>query len=224
MVPSWYGSLIGNQLDPSGYVYLRNRYYDPASGRFTQEDPIGLAGGMNLYGFAGGDPVNFTDPFGLKACPPDCDGTSGPTLGNGCPAIADHCAVDMSRAGAMAGGAAVGAVAGVGVMALGAEAAASSGVATFFRGVSSSEAAQIGVDKALKAIGGIEGAKYLTNTAKAAAEWGGRMHGEGSQVVQTTVNRAAAKGFEYLGRIDGIGEAWVAKMSALKDAAVKLLP
>ena len=36
---------------------------------FTQEDPIGLAGGLNLYGYAGGDPVNFSDPFGL--CP-DC--------------------------------------------------------------------------------------------------------------------------------------------------------
>jgi hypothetical protein len=35
-------------------------------GLFTQEDPIGLAGGMNLYGFAGGDPINFSDPFGLN--------------------------------------------------------------------------------------------------------------------------------------------------------------
>jgi hypothetical protein len=44
-------------------------------GLFTQEDPIGLAGGMNLYGFANGDPINFSDPFGLKAGP--CDGLRG---------------------------------------------------------------------------------------------------------------------------------------------------
>jgi hypothetical protein len=46
-------------------LFRRHRYYDPSTGRFTQEDPIGLAGGLNLYGFAGGDPVNFSDPFGL---------------------------------------------------------------------------------------------------------------------------------------------------------------
>lgn len=46
---------------------MRNRYYDPKTGRLTQEDPIGLAGGLNLYGFANGDPVSYSDPFGL--CP-----------------------------------------------------------------------------------------------------------------------------------------------------------
>jgi RHS repeat-associated protein len=56
-----------DQKDGSGLVYRRNRYYDPITGRFTQEDPIGIAGGLNLYGFAEGDPVSFTDPFGL--CP-----------------------------------------------------------------------------------------------------------------------------------------------------------
>jgi uncharacterized protein RhaS with RHS repeats len=34
---------------------------------FTQEDPIGIAGGLNLYGYANGDPINFSDPFGLSA-------------------------------------------------------------------------------------------------------------------------------------------------------------
>ena len=50
-----------------GMVYLRNRWYDPATGRFLTQDPIGLAGGVNLYAYAGNDPVAFTDPFGL--CP-----------------------------------------------------------------------------------------------------------------------------------------------------------
>ncbi len=53
------------RADASGLTFLRNRYYDPNTGRFTQMDPIGLAGGLNLYGFAGGDPINFSDPFGL---------------------------------------------------------------------------------------------------------------------------------------------------------------
>jgi RHS repeat-associated protein len=64
----WVGNVVHGQQDRSGLMYMRNRYYDPATGRFTQQDPIGLAGGLNLYGFANGDPVNFTDPFGLKVC------------------------------------------------------------------------------------------------------------------------------------------------------------
>ena len=34
-------------------------------GPSTQRDPIGLAGGINQYGYVGGDPVNYSDPFGL---------------------------------------------------------------------------------------------------------------------------------------------------------------
>ncbi|HEU0051971.1 MAG TPA: RHS repeat-associated core domain-containing protein, partial [Longimicrobium sp.] len=63
----WFGSLIGGMRDGSGQLYRRNRYLDPASGRFTQEDPIGLAGGLNLYAFGGGDPISYADPYGL--CP-----------------------------------------------------------------------------------------------------------------------------------------------------------
>jgi RHS repeat-associated protein len=59
------GTLIEAKEDGSGLVFRRNRYYDPQTGRFTQEDPIGLAGGLNQYGFAAGDPVNFSDPNGL---------------------------------------------------------------------------------------------------------------------------------------------------------------
>jgi RHS repeat-associated protein len=68
----WHGTLLQDKADGSGLNYRRNRYYDPATGRFTQEDPIGLAGGVNLYGFAEGDPVSYSDPYGL--CPPQLTG------------------------------------------------------------------------------------------------------------------------------------------------------
>ena len=70
--PKWIGSLVMDQRDGSGQLYRRNRYYDPATGRFTQADPNGIAGGLNLYGFGGGDAVNYSDPFGL--CPYDQPG------------------------------------------------------------------------------------------------------------------------------------------------------
>ncbi len=63
----WLGTIVEQKRDQSGSLYRRNRYVDPATGRFTQEDPIGLAGGLNAYGFAAGDPINYSDPFGL--CP-----------------------------------------------------------------------------------------------------------------------------------------------------------
>jgi len=65
---SWHGTLLDQKRDASGTLYRRNRYVDPSTGRFTQEDPIGLAGGLNLYGFAASDPINFADPFGLSPC------------------------------------------------------------------------------------------------------------------------------------------------------------
>jgi RHS repeat-associated protein len=64
---SWMGSLVFESRDASGLYYRRNRYYDSEKGRFTQEDPIGLAGGLNAYGFAEGDPISYGDPSGL--CP-----------------------------------------------------------------------------------------------------------------------------------------------------------
>lgn len=48
----------------TGLHYNLNRYYDPNAGRFIHQDPIGLAGGENLFQYVV-NPVNWIDPLGL---------------------------------------------------------------------------------------------------------------------------------------------------------------
>ena len=56
----------GQQWLPElGMHYYKNRIYYPQIGRFMQTDPIGVAGGVNLYAYVGGDPINRIDPLGL---------------------------------------------------------------------------------------------------------------------------------------------------------------
>jgi RHS repeat-associated protein len=64
----------------SGLYYNWNRYYDPGLGRYTQSDPIGLAGGVNTYVYARAKPVSRVDRFGLMDyVQPAYDGTgTGP--------------------------------------------------------------------------------------------------------------------------------------------------
>ncbi|HHV7361588.1 TPA: RHS repeat-associated core domain-containing protein, partial [Morganella morganii] len=50
----------------TGLHYNTFRYYAPDTGRFTQQDPIGLAGGLNLYQYAP-NPVGWVDPWGWCA-------------------------------------------------------------------------------------------------------------------------------------------------------------
>ena len=54
--------------DEFPYLHVGARYYDPSSGRFLQRDPIGLFGGLNVYGYVGNSPGLRVDPSGLTGC------------------------------------------------------------------------------------------------------------------------------------------------------------
>lgn len=57
----------GRELDPdTGLYYYRARWYDPQAGRFVSEDPIGFAGGINLYRYVGNNPLRLLDPEGTQ--------------------------------------------------------------------------------------------------------------------------------------------------------------
>jgi RHS repeat-associated protein len=50
------------------YNYFRS--YQAERGGYTQSDPIGLAGGLNRFGYVGGNPLGFSDPMGLQMFAP----------------------------------------------------------------------------------------------------------------------------------------------------------
>jgi RHS repeat-associated protein len=55
----------GRENDRTGLYSYRARYYNPQLQRFIAEDPIGFAGGINLYAYAAGNPLRYVDPNGL---------------------------------------------------------------------------------------------------------------------------------------------------------------
>ncbi|WP_338804620.1 RHS repeat-associated core domain-containing protein [Xenorhabdus griffiniae] len=64
---------LGQYFDEeSGLCYNRFRYYSNETGQYISPDPIGLAGGVNPYGYVH-NPVNFVDPLGLIPCPTSND-------------------------------------------------------------------------------------------------------------------------------------------------------
>ncbi len=55
----------GRENDGTGVYFYRARYYSPTLQRFIGEDPIGFAGGFNLYRYVSDNPVNRVDPLGM---------------------------------------------------------------------------------------------------------------------------------------------------------------
>jgi RHS repeat-associated protein len=61
--------------EETGLHYNLNRYYDPFTGRYITQDPLGILGGLNSYQYVNGDPINWIDPLGLIK---GLDGSSQP--------------------------------------------------------------------------------------------------------------------------------------------------
>lgn len=55
----------GREKDVGNLYYYRARYYNDDMNRFISQDPIGLAGGLNWYAYANGNPIQNTDELGL---------------------------------------------------------------------------------------------------------------------------------------------------------------
>ncbi len=62
-------------LSEAGLYHYKARAYLPHMGIFGQSDPIGYAGGINIYAYVLADPVNLSDPLGLE-CPFGGSGSS----------------------------------------------------------------------------------------------------------------------------------------------------
>ncbi|MGV3723423.1 MAG: RHS repeat-associated core domain-containing protein [Actinomycetota bacterium] len=66
--PYGYKARLGYYTDvETGLLLLTQRYYDPGAGRFLTRDPIGYAGGVNLYCYGTNSPLSKADPSGLEA-------------------------------------------------------------------------------------------------------------------------------------------------------------
>jgi RHS repeat-associated protein len=104
---------FGVLTESDGLLSMMARFYSPSFRRFLSEDPIGFGGGMNWHAYAGGNPINNTDPTGLWFGPDDAVfagvgavvGVGGKFVGN---LITGNSGTWEDYVGAAVGGAAAG--------------------------------------------------------------------------------------------------------------------
>ncbi len=64
------GLSVQDEVADTGLMLMGHRFYDPSLGRFLNRDPIGFAGGLNLFGYSGNNPLRFVDAAGLQPYAP----------------------------------------------------------------------------------------------------------------------------------------------------------
>jgi RHS repeat-associated protein len=69
------GGLGCRKDSATGLIYMRHRWYDASLQRFISRDPIGLAGGTNLFVYAANGPTTYLDPSG-RYCEVTVDGNN----------------------------------------------------------------------------------------------------------------------------------------------------
>jgi RHS repeat-associated protein len=250
--------------DSTQLYYARNRWYSPQMGAFMSEDPAGLAGGANSYGFADNDPINGSDPDGMSGWRPDpvdvrglIDGLVGGAVQryyrNHWPVLKPGFLRSPARPLALTQGPGFEAmayggaflylgrsikpaerpieIAGMVVTAplFGGMGMAASEIttlsigSTFYRGMSELEAADFLATGSLRLSRESVNGKYLTNSLESAEQWAAMFNQTPGGIVRVVVPADATRAFHYLGRTDGIGEAWLAPMDALQNARVTMV-
>ncbi|MEE1797665.1 polymorphic toxin-type HINT domain-containing protein [Streptomyces sp. JV176] len=125
-------TFTGRENDGTGLLHYRNRYYDPETGRFISQDPIGYAGGTNLYEYALSSPTTYTDPSGNNPMLAGCVG--GGLLDGGIDWLTQRLSGRKVNWGQVGGAAAMGCLGGMLGAAGGAKWAARGGCPNSFTG------------------------------------------------------------------------------------------
>jgi RHS repeat-associated protein len=158
----------GEQRDPTGLVYLRARFYDPATAQFVSIDPL-VDVTLTVYGYTNGNPLQFTDPSGMSWWNPlDWN-----------PDIVDK--VSLVLGGAAVVCAATGVAAPIGAV-LGVAATVTSGIAT----VNHYRNGDSGVDIALSAAGAIPGVgSAVARGVRGAIRLGAKIAAHGAPIARS---------------------------------------